>query len=401
MVGAAAGICDHRSPLPDGVTDAATGRIVDTDTQLRTTPLAALHAELGARMLPFAGYSMPVQYPGGMRHEHEATRTGAGLFDVSHMGQLAIHGPLAALEALVTGDLSALAPWRQRYTVLTDPRGGIIDDLMVTHLPAYALCVVNAAFADSDCRYLRDALPPACTVEQLHERALLALQGPAAVNVLARYDAALASVPFMAARETVVAGVACLATRGGYTGEDGFELALAARDAEGLARSLLAHAEVAPCGLGARDSLRLEAGLCLSGTDIDAGTTPVEADLGWVVAKKYRGEPPLAQARFPGANVILDQLAHGTARLRVGLRPDGRVPLRGGTEIHDHDGHSVGTVTSGTVGPTAGGPVAMGYLRRDCATPGTRLAATIRARVHAVTVTRLPFVPHRYYRTPN
>lgn len=362
----------------------------------RATALAALHRELGARLVPFAGYAMPLQYDGGIRQEHLHTRRAAGLFDVSHMGQITIEGELDALETLVPGDIAGLALWRQRYSLLTHADGGIRDDLMITRLPERLFVVANAAFKHDDFAHLAAGLGTGCRVTLAEDRALLALQGPAAAAVLGALAPELATMPFMSARECRLAGSVCLVNRCGYTGEDGFEIALAAADAEGLARCLLADERVAPVGLGARDSLRLEAGLCLSGTDIDATTTPVAADLAWTIARKYRDGS--AAARFPGAATILDQLAAGTPRVRIGLAPLGRVPLRAETELVDTAGRVVGTVTSGSFGASVGHPVAMGYVDRACARAGTRLEVAIRDRRHDVEVRTLPFVPHRYYR---
>ncbi len=361
----------------------------------RPTPLHALHQALDARLVTFAGYALPVQYAGGIKHEHLHTRASAGLFDVSHMGQIAIAADAAALETVVPGEIEALGAWRQRYSVLTNDAGGIIDDLMVTRLPDSFFVVVNAAFKSAVLAHLRARLG-AERVTLLEERALLALQGPAAAAVLDALGVATASLPFMAARECDIAGVHCLVNRCGYTGEDGFEIALAAGDAAMLARRLLEDARVEPIGLGARDSLRLEAGLCLSGTDIDATTTPAVADLAWVVARKYR--EGRADARFPGADVVLNELAAGVPRRRVGLRPRGRAPVRGGAVLHDAGGAEVGRITSGGFGPSVEHPIAMGYVDSGLAAPGTVLAVNLRGRTHEVEVTALPFVAHRYFK---
>lgn len=347
--------------------------------------------------MPFAGYSMPVQYAGGIVHEHRHTRENAGLFDVSHMGQLVIDASVTALETLVPGDLSALGEFEQRYTILTNTAGGIIDDLMFTRMPDHWSVVVNAAFKDADVAHLRTALAGVGSVALLQDRALLALQGPRAAAVLSAYCPQAGSLDFMAALVGEVAGVECVVNRCGYTGEDGFEVACAAGDAERLARALLTHEHVEAIGLGARDSLRLEAGLCLSGTDIDATTTPVEAALGWLVARKYRGQNP-APALFPGAEIILRQLPDRSARVRIGLKPNGRVPLRGDTLLTDEHGAQVGRITSGTYGASVGHPVAMGYVDRAFARPGTSLLVSIRGRTHSVEVAALPFIAHRYYK---
>lgn len=368
----------------------------DSATQpARPTPLHALHEALGARFVPFAGYQMPVQFPTGIKQEHLHTRAQASLFDVSHMGQIAVRGPAAALENLVPGDIAGLAVGQQRYSVLTNDAGGIIDDLMIARLPERFFLVVNAAFKDAVRRHLECRLGAACDVEMLDDRALIALQGPAAAQVLGAIEPALAQLSFMAVSELDVDGTPCLVSRSGYTGEDGFEIALPAAAAERFARRLLEHPVVAAAGLGARDSLRLEAGLCLSGTDIDAATTPVAASLGWVIARKYRDGT--AAARFPGAARVLDELRTGAPRVRVGLRLEGRVPLRGGSVLYDA-GREVGVVTSGTFGPSVEHPVAMGYVERSAKAPGTQLSVSIRERTHGVAVAALPFVPHRYYR---
>jgi aminomethyltransferase len=362
---------------------------------LRRTPLHSLHQALGARMVPFAGYEMPVQYPSGIIAEHLHTRAAAGLFDVSHMGQLRLIGadPAAALETLVPGDISGLGPMRMRYTLLLNEAGGILDDLMATRLGDGLFVVVNAGTKDADLAHLRDRLMPATTAERLDERALLALQGPAAAAVLDRLaGGGVARIPFMSAVEIALDGRRCLVTRSGYTGEDGFEISIAAADAPGLAERLLAEPEVEPAGLGARDSLRLEAGLCLHGHDIDATTTPVEADLGWTIGKRRREE-----GGFPGAAVIRRQLAEGASRKRVGIRPDGRAPARAGTAILDQAGNPVGRVTSGGFGPSLGAPVAMGYVDAAHAGAGAPLQLEVRGTARPARVAHLPFVPHRYH----
>ena len=362
---------------------------------LKRTPLYPLHRSLGARMVPFAGYEMPVHYPAGILAEHLHTRARAGLFDVSHMGQLRLAGgdPAAALETLVPGDIGGLRPMRMRYSLLLNDLGGILDDLMITRRGDGLFVVVNAATKDADCVHLRDHLGGAVSLERLDDRALLALQGPAAAAVLGRFSAGIALMPFMTAAEVVLAGHPCLVTRSGYTGEDGFEISLSAADAPALAERLLAEAEVEPAGLGARDSLRLEAGLCLYGHDIDETTTPIEAGLAWTIGKSRREE-----GGFPGAAVILRQLAEGPARKRVGIRPDGRAPAREGTAILDHAGNAIGRVTSGGFGPSVGAPVAMGYVDAAHAGEGAPLFLEVRGTARPARVARLPFVPHRYHR---
>ena len=370
----------------------------DPQTNLKQTPLHALHEELGAKLVAFAGYAMPVQYARGIKHEHTQTRERAGLFDVSHMGQLSIRGSRAALEDLVPSDIESLALFQQRYTVLTNEDGGIIDDLMVTRLPERLFAVVNAAHKAGDFEHLSKRLAGACDLELHEDRALLALQGPAAAGVLAAVCEQADALEFMTAAECAIKGIECLVNRCGYTGEDGFEISVAATDAKRMARLLLADSQVEPVGLGARDSLRLEAGLCLSGTDIDATTTPVEAGLSWLIAKKYRSEEAVP-AKFPGAPIILSQVQDGAKRTRVGLRPQGRIPLRGDTSLRNDHGDEVGRITSGSFGPTAGHPVAMGYVDREHAAGGTVLEVTIRERAYGVEVVALPFVAHRYHRT--
>lgn len=362
---------------------------------LHLTPLHELHLEFGAKLVPFAGYAMPLQFRHGILHEHLHTRAAASLFDVSHMGQITIKGPPAALEALVPSDIAALGLWRTRYSVLTNDTGGILDDLMITRRPEGLLVVVNAAFKDQDYAYLRTRLGLSCEVILHLDRALLALQGPLAASVLGALNPAVRTLSFMSAGEFDLAGIFCFVSRSGYTGEDGFEIALPAAAASDFARALLRNTTVAPAGLGARDSLRLEAGLCLAGTDIDATTTPIEAGLSWVVAKKYRAPVP-AVAGFPGAARILGQLA-GTARIRVGVRPHGRIPFRGGVVLRSQDGHAVGSITSGSFGPSINAPIAMGYVERASAGSGTLLSVSIRDREHTGEVVPLPFVPHRYH----
>jgi len=363
----------------------------DAPDALRTTPLDALHRELGAKMVPFAGYDMPVQYPAGVLAEHVHTRTAASLFDVSHMGQFTLYGPDAAkvLEALTPGDFRGLAEGRQRYTLLLNEAGGIIDDLMVAAYPGRLVIVANASRKEIDAHHIAQHLH-GVTMDQHPDRALLALQGPTAAGVMASLCPAAAALPFMGVTEGVIGTAPCWISRSGYSGEDGFEISVAAEHADMLARLLLSQPGVAPAGLGARDSLRLEAGLCLYGSDIDAVTTPVEANLAWAVGKRRRVE-----GGFPGAAVIQDQLALGPTRLRVGLRPDGRAPARAGTPIvADHT--EAGTVTSGGFSPTLGAPIAMGYVRRDVAAPGTQLGLVIRGTTVPATVVTLPFVPTHY-----
>jgi aminomethyltransferase len=362
---------------------------------LKRTPLHSLHLALGAKMVAFAGYEMPVQYPSGILGEHLHTRSQAGLFDVSHMGQLRLTGgnPAKALEALVPGDLLTLAPLRMRYTLLLNEEGGILDDLMATRVADGLSLVVNAARKEADLAHLRARLGHPTTVEMLEDRALLALQGPAAAAVLSRLCNGVSGLGFMTAMATTLAGCGCLVSRSGYTGEDGFEISLPADGAARVAEMLLAQPEVQPVGLGARDSLRLEAGLCLYGHDIDETTTPIEAGLGWTIANRRR-----AEGGFPGAAIVLRQLAEGAARIRVGIRPDGRAPAREDTPIVSNAGEKLGRVTSGGFGPSVGGPIAMGYVNRSHGVDGTPLALLVRGTARSARVVRLPFVPHRYQR---
>ncbi|MBI4183416.1 MAG: glycine cleavage system aminomethyltransferase GcvT [Proteobacteria bacterium] len=361
---------------------------------LKRTPLHELHVELGARLVPFAGYEMPVQYE-GIIAEHAATRQGAGLFDVSHMGQARIVGAGAAeaLERLVPGNIVELKPGRQRYTVFTNAQGGILDDLMVTNLGEALFLVVNAACKEQDFAHLRANLSGGVHLEEMPERALVALQGPRAAAVMGCLSPGADRMAFMSRSALRVAGIACEATRSGYTGEDGFEISVVAAKAVALARALLAEPGVKPVGLGARDSLRLEAGLCLYGSDIDTTTTPVEADLSWTIAKRRR-----EGGGFPGAEIIRRQLAEGAPRLRVGILPEGRQPARAHTEVFSAAGERIGEVTSGGFGPTLGRPIAMGYVRRDFAAAGTELRLVVRGKEMPAKVVPMPFVPHRYHR---
>jgi aminomethyltransferase len=362
---------------------------------LQKTPLHALHVALGARMVPFAGYEMPVQYPTGIVAEHLHTRREAGLFDVSHMGQVRLDGAggAQALERLVPGDIQAIKPDRMRYTLFTNASGGILDDLMVTNLGDHLHLVVNAACKLADVEHLKRELEPAVAVTPLLDRALLALQGPAAAAVLGRLAPEVKVLPFMTAATHNLADIPCLLSRSGYTGEDGFEISLPAEAADRLARRLLAEPEVKPIGLGARDTLRLEAGLCLYGHDIDTSTTPVEADLGFALGKRRR-----ESGGFLGAEVILRQLREGTARKRVGLQPDGRAPAREGTEIRDAKGAIIGRITSGGFGPSIDGPIAMGYVASAHAAIGTSVSLMVRGTPRPARVAPLPFVAHRYHR---
>jgi aminomethyltransferase len=369
--------------------------VADHPPELRQTPLSALHRELGAKLVPFASYEMPVQYPAGILAEHRHCREAAGLFDVSHMGQVTLAGAAAAeaLETLVPGDIAGLGAGRTRYTLFTDERGGILDDLMVTNAGDHLFLVVNAACKADDLAHLKARIGGTVEMRELADRALLALQGPQAAAVVARLAPATRDMKFMSFGQAVLGGVACWLTRSGYTGEDGFEISVPGDAAEKLARLLLAQPEVKPIGLGARDSLRLEAGLCLYGHDIDRTTTPVEADLAWAIGRRRR-----SGGGFPGATLILKQLADGAPRRRVGLRLAGAAPAREETPIVDDGGTSLGIVTSGLYGPTVGGPIAMGYVAAAAAREGTTVNLVVRGQPRPATVVAMPFVPHRYHR---
>lgn len=363
---------------------------------LKRTPLADLHRELGAKMVPFAGYEMPVQYPAGIIAEHQHTREHAGLFDVSHMGQIRLeaddfNGAATALERLVPADITGLLPGRMRYTQFTNPAGGILDDLMVARRGEHLFLVVNAGQKEADAEHLRENLVGRARIETLFDRALLALQGPSSVAVLTRFNSRAGEMPFMSVGDLSIDGVPCIVSRSGYTGEDGFEISSSARDAVKIARLLLADPEVKPVGLGARDLLRLEAGLCLYGHDIDETTTPIEAGLNWSIGKRRRTE-----GGFPGTASILEQIAQGPARKRVGIRPDGRAPARENTEITDLKGGLIGKVTSGGFGATVGGPICMGYVHSSHAAAGIEVQLVVRGTPRSARIVELPFVPHRY-----
>jgi aminomethyltransferase len=369
--------------------------------ELQKTPLHALHLELGARMVPFAGYSMPVQYPSGLMAEHHHTRASAGLFDVSHMGQLRLAGPeaAAAFETLVPVDVIDLAPGRQRYGLLLTDEGTIIDDLMFVNRGGELFVVVNGACKAGDIAHIRDRIGSRCQVVPMPERALLALQGPKAVDALQRLLPGVEKLVFMTGAGLRWQGADLFVTRSGYTGEDGFEISVPGDHAEALARALLAQPEVKPIGLGARNSLRLEAGLCLYGNDIDTTTTPVEAALTWAIQKVRRTGGARAGG-FPGAQRVLAQLdgVEPIARKRVGLAALERVPVREHTELQDAHGLRVGEVTSGLLAPTADRPIAMAYLPPQLATPGTAVRALVRGKPVAMEVSTMPFVPNRYHR---
>jgi aminomethyltransferase len=377
-----------------------------SDAPLLKTPLHAAHAAAGAKMVPFAGYEMPVQYPTGVMAEHNWTRESAGLFDVSHMGIAYLiaadgrHETVArALEAMVPADIVGLAPGQQRYSQLLNADGGILDDLMVARSvdpshDGWLYLVVNAACKAQDYAHMAAHLPAGVRLEPSEAFALVALQGPKAVDVLADHDPRVRAMPFMTAGVATIGGVDIHLTRSGYTGEDGFELPLPVGEARRLWDMLLADPRVKPIGLGARDSLRLEGGLCLYGHDIDTTTSPIEAGLAWSIQKRRRDE-----GGFPGAARVQRELKDGVARKRVGIRPDGRQPAREGTEVHA-GGRKVGVLTSGGFGPTVNGPVAMGYVETAFAAPGTAVSLLVRGKELPATVTTIPFVPNRFVRTP-
>jgi aminomethyltransferase len=377
-----------------------------SDSQsLKRTPLYALNVARAGKMVPFAGYEMPVQFPPGVLKEHLQTRTSAGLFDVSHMGQLAlrpksgkVEDAARALERLVPQDVISVAPNRQRYAQFTNDAGGLLDDLMIANFGDHLFVVVNAACKVEDEAHLRKHLSDACDIEPL-DRALIALQGPKAESVLGKHAAGLSAMTFMDAGPRKVMGFDCFVSRSGYTGEDGFEISVPAKDAEALASALLDDPAVLPIGLGARDSLRLEAGLCLYGHDIDTTTTPVEANLNWSIQKSRRTGGARAGG-FPGADIILKQLAGGASRKRVGIKPEGRAPVRENAPLFADETStaSIGTVTSGGFGPSVNGPVAMGYLPTPQAANGTLLFAEVRGQRLPVRVAPLPFSPHTYKR---
>jgi aminomethyltransferase len=370
--------------------------MTNANDNLKQTPLYALHVELGAKMVPFAGYDMPVQYPAGILKEHLHTREKAGLFDVSHMGQAFLDGadPAKALERVTPADIQGIPEGMQRYGLLLNDQGGIKDDFMTTRLAGERALylVVNAAMKDQDFAYIDEKLAGA-DLKPAPERALLALQGPLAAAALERHAPGISEMTFMQARRVSVAGVSAIVSRTGYTGEDGFELSIEGKDAEHVAHTLLGEPEVMPIGLGARDSLRLEAGLCLYGHDMDESTDPVEANLIWSLGKRRK------EARdFPGSARILEHLLNGVGKKRVGLLPEGRAPAREGTEITDKTGRVIGRVTSGGFGPSLNAPLAMGYVESEFAANGTKLDLMVRGKALPAQVAAMPFVPNRYKR---
>lgn len=379
---------------------------MDESAELHKTPLFDLHVALGARMVPFAGYDMPVQYPAGVLKEHLHTRAKCGLFDVSHMGQVELRAKSGtyedaalALESLVPVDILGLKEGRQRYGFFTDDNGGILDDLMFANRGDHLFVVVNAGCKQADIAHMKKLLSDRVEVTYLEDRALLALQGPQSQAVLSSLGADVAAMKFMDVRDVTLDGVACIVSRSGYSGEDGFEISVPADRAEAVAKALLAHPDCEPIGLGARDSLRLEAGLCLYGNDIDTTTSPIEAGLEWAI-QKARRSGGARTGGFPGADRILSELEKGTSRRRVGLKPEGKAPVRGHAKLYaDAEGTTeLGEVTSGGFGPSVEGPVAMGYVAASHAEPGTQIYAEVRGKYLPVIVSAMPFVTPTYKR---
>lgn len=371
-----------------------------SDQTLLKTPCYDLHIEAGGKMVPFAGYEMPVQYTLGVKKEHLHTRDKAGLFDVSHMGQLKLKGDnaAAALETLVPVDIIDLPQGKQRYALFTNEQGGLLDDLMVSNFGDHLFVVVNAACKAQDIAHMQKHLPSNIDIEILEDRALLALQGPKAGEVLARLLPETTDMIFMDSRTINFDGVECIIGRAGYTGEDGFEISIPGEHAERITRLLLAEDEVEWIGLGARDSLRLESGLCLYGHDIDQTTTPVEASLLWAISKVRRTDGERAGG-FPGADIILEQIAtKDVARKRIGMVGLGKAPVREGAELYNADGEKIGVVTSGTAGPTKGSPIAMGYVQTPYAMLDTEVYADVRGKKLPMLIQKMPFVEQRYYR---
>ena len=372
----------------------------ETSGNLQQTSLHNLHVELGGKMVGFAGYLMPVQYPAGIVTEHNHTRSKAGLFDVSHMGQVLLKGGShahvsAELEKLVPGDIAALDIGRTRYTQFTNQEGGILDDLMVTRTKedGTLYLVVNASRKDSDHELMVVGLGDAVEIVRIEDRSLIALQGPAAERVLGTLADGVEDMAFMSSENISIDGIECWVSRSGYTGEDGFEISVHNDEAVSLAQKLRANEDVLACGLGARDSLRLEGGLCLYGNDIDETTSPIEAGLIWSISKRRR-----AEGGFPGAARIQSEIAKGASRKRVGIKPDGRAPARDGVEIQDLSGNAIGTITSGGFGPSIAAPIAMGYVPTDHAAIGTKLNLIVRGKALPATVVALPFVPNNFKR---
>jgi aminomethyltransferase len=378
----------------------AVRRFVMTETALKRTPLYDEHVRLGAKLVPFAGFDMPVQYPSGIMAEHKWTREHAGLFDVSHMGQCLIVGSdfetvARAMETLVPADIAGLHPQQQRYSQLLNDAGGTIDDLMIsrTATNGQLYVVVNAGRKDVDYAHIDQHLPPGAKLVRLDDKALVALQGPEADAVLTAINPAVQEIPFMTFTNVNLAGIDAQVSRSGYSGEDGFEISVAAKDAGKLWTLLLSDDRAKPVGLGARDSLRLEAGLCLYGHELDETISPIEAGLLWSIGKRRRSE-----GGFIGANHVLQEIANGTARKRVGIKPDGRAPARDGTIVQDMNGRDIGKITSGGFGPSVNGPIAMGYVEANSSVPGTSVRLVVRGQAMPATIVKLPFVPNNFKR---
>lgn len=370
---------------------------------LQTTPLHALHQDHKAKLVPFAGYEMPVHYAPGIIKEHLHTRTMAGLFDVSHMGQIRVVGEdiAAQLENQIPADLIGLAAGRQKYGLLLNLQGGVLDDLMAINRGDHFVLIVNAACKHDDLALLKDNLGNALQFEMMEDLALIALQGPEAADVLSKSvsqpEQDVSRMKFMDVQDLELAGFPCIVSRSGYSGEDGFEISLAAEHAPSLSKAFLSHDSVNLAGLGARDSLRMEAGLCLYGQDLDSETTPIEAGLKWAISPPRRAGGA-REGGFPGADIILDQIVHGTKRKLVGLLPEGRAPMRTGTQLFDQDSNPVGSITSGGFSPSLGHPISMGYVNTALSAAGTFLQAEVRGKLLPVSVATLPFVSHRYAR---
>ena len=378
-------VADHNSADHDSA---------DNTVTPSTTSLYDLHLELGGKMVDFAGWKMPVQYSSGILAEHKACREQAALFDVSHMGQLEIRGPDTAqrLETLVPADIVNLPEAHARYTCFTNDEGGILDDLIVSNSGDHLYMVVNASMRAQDVAHLQRHLHD-CTITELNDQALIAVQGPKAAQIVSRHCPQAADLKFMQTIATTFDGVSCRASRLGYTGEDGYELSVPAEHSQAIAQTLLSHEHCHPAGLGARDSLRLEAGLCLYGSDIDADTTPVEASLTWSIQKRRR-----EQGGFPGHAIIARQIAEGTTKKLVGICPSGKTPARHGVAVCDASGEKIGVVTSGGFSPTLGSPIAMAYVDSQHAQSNTDVMLSIRGKLHPAVISTLPFVPHRYFR---
>ena len=391
---------EHDTASPDNASKSLAPSSVEVSDASENVPEPArtvlydLHRELGGKMVDFAGWEMPVQYPSGIMKEHKHCREQAALFDVSHMGQLELHGPDVAhlLETLVPADIVNLQEGHARYTCFTNDAGGILDDLIVSRSGDHLYMVVNASMRTQDVAHLRQHLQ-GCTIKELDNYALIAVQGPTAADLVCAYCPDAATLKFMQTVRTRFDGVPCRASRLGYTGEDGYEISVPVEHAQTVARTLLANENCQPAGLGARDSLRLEAGLCLYGSDMDANTTPVEASLSWSIQKRRR-----EQGGFPGHAIIARQLANGVTKTLVGIRPTGRTPARHGALVCNASGSEIGIVTSGGFSPTLGVPIAMAYVDAAHAQNGTEVMLSIREKLHAAEVCSLPFVPQKYFR---